>query len=255
MKNLEEIKKEYRMFRERQYDIHKALDENVKEYSKDYRKSIFGMFEDEDYRDFILENLDAYSDEIDPDNFDEEKLYEEYLDYLSYLNDILDRRIILYEENANWWREFNQWKKDEKIYDRFIQRDFDDCEKKFEGKWYGWGSNELIFEGMFRTINMTDEEEISKLVENAKKIISLIKEYDDEDFCYSEEFVDDLEYINTKIRHKTYHDDCCMHVYVLDHLENDGMWEVYEEPFQLFIDRVISWVDSDFLFAVRHCEK
>ena len=254
MKNLEEIKKEYRMFRERQYDIHKALDENANEYSKDYRKSIFGMFEDEEYREFILRNLDAYSDEIDPDNFDEEKLYEEYNDYLAYLGVILNRRLELYEENANWWREFNQWKKDEKIYTRFIQRDFDDCEKRYNGEWYGWGSNDLIFEGMMTTIEMTNEEEISKLVENANKVIKLIKEYEDEDFCYSEEYVDDLSYINTKIRYREFN-DYCMHVYILDHLENDGMWEVYREPFQLFVDRVISWIDSDFLFAVRHCEK
>ena len=254
MKNLEEIKKEYRMFRERQYDIYKALDENANEYSEDYRKSIFGMFEDEDYREFILGNLDAYSDEIDPDNFDEEKIYEEYKDYLAYLGDILNRRLELYEENANWWREFNQWKKDEKIYTRFIQRDFDDCEKRYNGEWYGWGSNDLIFEGMMTTIEMTNEEEISKLVENANKVIKLIKEYEDEDFCYSEEYVDDLSYINTKIRYREFN-DYCMHVYILDHLENDGMWEVYREPFQLFVDRVISWIDSDFLFAVRHCEK
>ena len=78
MKSLEQLKTEYREFRERQYEIYKALDENANEYSSDYKKSIYGIFEDDEdgwYRDFVMENLEAYSDEIDPDNFDEQEIY------------------------------------------------------------------------------------------------------------------------------------------------------------------------------------
>ena len=42
---------------------------------------------------------------------------------------------------------------------------------------------------------------------------------------------DNISYINSKIRYRDF-DDYCMHVYVLDHLENEGMWEVYREPFK-----------------------
>lgn len=247
MKNLEQVKKEYKEFRERQYDIYKALDENAKEYSKDYKKSIYSIFNGDWYRDFVMEHLDAYSDEIDPNNFDEEKLYKEYIGYLEYEAYILDRRLNLYEENANWHREFKQWKKDVGFHDRFIQRDFDDCEKKFEGEWYGWDSNDVIFDGMMTTIYKTNEEEINQIVENARKVLSMIED------AYSESYVWDLDYINKKIRNNIF-DEGATHVYVLDCLENDGMWDIYREPFKLFVERVINWIDSDFLFAAQHGE-
>lgn len=254
MKNIEELRIEYKIFMQRHCDIFKALEENANEYSEDYKKSIFSMFSDDWCREFVLEHLEAYSDEIDPDNFDEDKLYEEYMDYMNYVEDIINRRLPLYDENMKWYKEFKQWKKDNKIFDRYTQRNFDDWDVKFEGTWYGWGSNDLIFYSMLKSIDETNEDEVSRIVENANKVINLIKEYDDEDSCYSEEYVDNLSYINTKIRYRDF-DDYCMHVYVLDHLENEGMWEVYREPFKLFIDRVINWVDNDFLFAVSHYEE
>ncbi len=247
MKNLEEVRNEYRMFRERQYEIHKALDENAKEYSKDYKKSIFGIFEDEWYHDFVMENLEHYSDEIDPENFDKEKLYEEYMEYLEYLTDIINRRLDLYEENKKWQEEFKQWKR-ESGFHNYTRREFDDCEKKYDGEWYGWDSNDLIFYGMLTTIGMTDQDEINKLIENAKKVLNNMVNFEPYD-----DYLFELEHVNNHVRNQQF-EEGCTHVYVLDHLENDGMWQVYREPFQLFVDKVFNMIDSEYLHYITHEE-
>ena len=68
MKNLDQLKREYKEFTERQYMIDNLLDINMKEFLTKPKNSDFVLITSEEYYDLVLSHMD------------EEEIYEEYKD-------------------------------------------------------------------------------------------------------------------------------------------------------------------------------
>lgn len=237
MNNKNELKREYLDLKEHEYEIDKALDENLKEFLKIKKNEDFVYIEhaDNEMLKDIISNLSK--DELP----DMEKLEIEYDNYRLYLNEMLRGRLKLYNERMMYDLEFNEWLYKHNMTNWSIEEEWFNEAKTYEKNWCGWSSNDLVYEAMYYTIWMTDEEGINRLIKNARKVCEMI-EYD----THVQGYIDDLEFINTRLRHCDI-EDGVEHVFILDCLENDCMWEIYKEPFMCFVQKVIWSVDSEYI--------
>ena len=132
------------------------------------------LYLDEEYYEWIESNLDQIL-ERDPDFKlpDLDKLEEEYEDYMNHLEKSVLNRIELYNRRVENVREFEKWMQENNFiyWDIEVERE---SVKEYEGKWYGWSSNDLVNTAMYTTIDYTDEEEVNKVIENAKKVIEYL---------------------------------------------------------------------------------
>ena len=97
----------------------------------------------------------------------------------------------------------------------------------------------------FPTIAVGTNEEI---IENAKKVLELI-----EGRSYNSGYVSDLEFINKYLRHGEGCDGC-EHIFILDCLENDCMWDIYKEPFIRFVQKLTYDIDREYLSYIKEME-
>ena len=244
-----ELNRRYLEFREREYEIDKLLEENMNEYLSKPKNEDF-VYLDREYWEMLgyepNEFQEMYPDHELPD-FDELEL--EYDDYLNHLEKSLLNRIELYDKRMKNIREFERW------MDRnnFIYWDVDEeCAskaKRYNDKWYGWTSNDLVNTAMYVTIDYTSEEEVNKVVENAKKVI----EYFIKDMTYSEEYVHDLDYVNRILRNGKA--EGTEPFFVLDCLENDCVWNIYKEPFSRFVEHVERMIDREYLNYLKEMKR
>lgn len=242
--NKNEFKKEYLEYRERMYEIDKALEENVNEFLKVKKNENFMYIEHEDDEmvRYIMDNMEP--DEIP----DMDELHEEYHGYVKHLTSKVCERLKLFDEKVKVVEKFEKYMEKNNLTYWYIDAEWEKEVKRYKDKWYGWSSNDLMCQTMYQTIWETDEEEINKIIENARKVIELIDKR-----SYTIGFVDDLEFINKYLRHGEGCDGC-EHVFILDCLENDCMWNIYKEPFIRFVQKVIYDIDSDYISYLKEME-
>lgn len=240
MKNLNELKNEYLGIQERIYEVDKELDDNMKEFLAYEKNDDFIYIESEMFRDLVEYHVDDMTDE-DPDFEmpDMDKLEEEYYKWVEHLKEKVHERIALYDKREKLINERSEWTR--KNDPDNLHWEWNKEAKVYKGKWYGWSSNDLVNMAMYLSIDMIDEEEVKKVIDDARKVYELIGD----DGYYSSGYVHDLEFINTKIRH---YEDVGIDIYfVLDCLENDGVWDIYRESFAGFVKNVKAYVDIDYL--------
>ena len=245
MKN--ELNRRYIECKEREYEIDKLLDENMNEYLSKPKNEDF-LYLDEEYYEWIEDRIEYISEE-DPDFKlpDLDKLEEEYEEYMNHLEKSVLNRIELYNRRAENVREFEKWMQENNFIYWDIEVKREDV-KEYEGKWYGWSSNDLVNTAMYTTIDYTDEEEVNKVIENAKKVIK----YFTKDITYIDEYLYSLDYVNKVVRNGKM--EGAEPYFVLDCLENDCVWNIYKEPFSRFVERVGQMVDKDYLDYLKEME-
>ena len=251
MKNLEQLKSEYREFTERQYMIDNLLDINMKEFLTKPKNSDFVLIESEAFYDLVMSHMDEEEVYEEYKDIDMDKLQKEYDEYTKHLENAVNVRLSLFCEQVKLREDINKWMYTNNMSYSKIDETWMEGVRKFENKWRGWDSNDLTYEMMRITLELADEEEINEAIKNARKIIDIMESTGDDE-GHLIDFVNDLEFINTKLRHGDIRG--CEHVFVLDCLENDGMWDIYREPFIMYVDNVMKWIDSDFRYFAKHNE-
>ena len=132
MMNKNEFKNEYMEYKERLYEIDKALNKNVKDFLKVEKNDDFVYIESELYRELVESHMEQLEEE-EPDfklpNMEE--LEEEYKIYMAHLYDKTIERINLYNEkdkviskfenymeknNLIYWDIDGEWSKEVKEY-------------------------------------------------------------------------------------------------------------------------------------------
>lgn len=244
MKNINEFKKEYLKYKEKMYEIDKLLEENVNDFLK-VKKNIDFIYLEYENDEIVKDIIDALgSDEIP----DMKKLEAEYTEYITHLSSKVHERLELYDKRIEIIDTFEKYMYKNNVTYWDIEKSWEEEVKKYKSKWYGWSSNELICQSMYQTIHDTNEDEINTFIENAKKVMELI-----DNRSYSISIISDLEFINKYLRHDEGYDGC-EHVFILDGLENDCMWNIYKEPFIRFVQKLSHCIDSDYLDYLKDIE-
>ena len=242
--NKNEFKKEYLEFKARLYEIDRVLEINVNEFLRVKKNSDFVYIEykeDELLKDII--------DSMEPDELpDMDELHEEYCKYIKHLSSKVHERLDLYDERMKVHDKFEKYMEKNNLIYWDIDEEWCNEAKRYESKWYGWTSNDLIHQAMLLSIFKVDEEEVEEIIENAKKVLELI-----EGRSYNSGYVSDLEFINKYLRHGEKCDGV-EHIFILDCLENDGVWDIYKEPFRRFVQKVIHYIDRDYLDYLKEIE-
>lgn len=242
MMNKNEFKNEYIEYKERLYEIDKALNKNVKEFLSVPKNEDFVYIESETFRDLVESHIEQIEEEEPDFAFpDMEELKKEYEEYCSYLFGKTNERIELYNEKDEVISKFEKYMEKNNLIYWDIDAEWNKEVKEYKSKWYGWSSNDLIHDAMYRTILETNEDEINMIVENANKVLNLI-----EGRSYMSGYVNDLEFINKYLRHGE-GTDGAEHVFILDCLENDGMWDIYRESFECFVRKVVYSIDRSYI--------
>ena len=242
--NKNEFKKEYLEYKAKLYEIDRALEINVNEFLrvKKNENFMFLDYEDDEIVRYIM-------DSMEPDELpDLEELHEEYHGYVKHLSSKVYERLELFDSRVKVINKFEKYMEKNNLIYWDIDEEWRNEAKDYKNKWYGWSSNDLMIHAMNHSIWNTDEEEINKVIENARKVMKLMD-------CQSYEmgFIDDLEFINKYLRHGKGCDGC-EHVFILDCLENDCMWDIYKEPFIRFVQKLTYDIDREYLSYIKEME-
>jgi hypothetical protein len=242
--NKNEFKKEYLEYKEGLYEIDKALEENVNDFLKVEKNSnfMFIEYEDDEITRYIMDNMEP--EELP----DLEELHEEYHGYIKHLSSKVYERLELFDRRMEIINRFEKYMEKNNLIYWDIDEEWRKEAKKYDMKWYGWSSNDLMCRTLYQSIWETDEEEINKVIENARKVMELI-----DNQSYDIGFIDDLEFINKYIRHGEGCDGC-EHVFILDCLENDCMLNICKEPFISFVQKLCYSIDRDYLAYLKDKE-
>lgn len=240
--NKNEFKNEYVEYKERLFEIDKALNKNVKDFLRFKKNDDFVYIESEVYRELVESHMEQLEEE-EPDfklpNI--EKLEKEYKLYKTHLYFKTMERIDLYNEKDKVISKFENYMEKNNLIYWDIDAEWSKEVKEYRSKWYGWSSNDLICQAMYQTIRETDEDEINMIIENSKKVLELM-----DGRSYMSSYVNDLEFINKYLRHGDGMDGV-EHVFILDCLENDGMWDIYKESFKCFVRKVVYSIDRSYI--------
>ena len=250
MKNLELLKEEYVEFINKFNEINSKILEAV-DKDKEYKR--YPSFVDNKAPDWIYTKYD-YDDYCDT-NIEVVEISDE--EYKKSVEDAVKLRNELFEEKYKLKLEFRQWEVKNDVGYKDV-RSFGDIEQ-IKMKWRGWDSSDYTFETMVHSINLTDEEEVNKLIANMQKVISMIKsEEPDEDDeynifeCESAEYVDYLRIVNNETRHRM--DKYYNTSMALEIMENHGIYNSYCESFKECVLNVVRLVDREFLFCARYMQ-
>lgn len=240
-----ELKNKYYEFMEKVSNLQELMDENMKYCEKYPRHELFGIFEDDDYYDFFIEALKERDDYKD---IDLDKLREDYNTYKRMTGYLIDDRIKLYEDYMKTNIEFDEWSTKMRLTYKIIDT-WRDERDWYEIKWRDWSSNHVINDTMHKSIEMTDEKEIEKMIENARKVLKLVNCTEEHD-CWEVHFcLWGIETINKYIRYNIFNG--ADNVFAVDCLENRGMYCPDREGFMMGVLRVMELVDNVFIHLCK----
>ena len=245
MKNINELVNDYNDFMRRFNELDVRITDIVRKEKEIQRDPLF----------FYLECPEEFEYWKDSDEnwqmCNKELLQKKYEVYQKSIEKAIIERNELFEEKYTISVEYNDWYNKNDIH----WGDFKghDLVKRDIIIWRGWDSSRYVYESMIYSINLTDEEEVNKIIENMQKVIAMINSDDDFGGCRSEEYVDYLRIVNNETRHRL--DEGCMSTLALDLMENDCIYNSFKESFKECILNVSRMVDGDYMSYVHYLNR
>lgn len=244
MMNLNNLKNEYFAWIDKFDVIADRLESNKNNAPE--RKDLFLLIEDPDYYQFMM--VDYYEDaiEVNPElkNLDMDKLREEHAKYVEETRKAIQERLEIYNDHLELNQAFDAWARRNNLDWRGLH----ELQKERNVKtieWDDWDSNQYIYSVMKNSIDMTDEEEVNKIISDARKVLNSVGYTDEKDYWETHDYLNYLELINKNVRHDI--DDNCWSTLAIDVLENRALWLPDREHFKMGILKVLEMVDETFL--------
>lgn len=244
MMNLNNLKNEYFAWIDKFDVIADRLESNKNNAPE--RKELFLLIEDPDYYQFMM--VDYYEDaiEVNPElkNLDMDKLREEHVKYVEETRKAIQERLEIYNDHLELNQAFDAWARRNNLDWRGLH----ELQKERNVKtieWDDWSSNQYVYSVMKNSIDMTDEEEVDKIISDARKVLNSVGYTDEKDYWETHDYLNYLELINKNVRHDI--DDNCWSTLAIDVLENRALWLPDREHFKLGILKVLDMVDETFL--------
>lgn len=247
MNKLELLKEEYIKIMKRFDDINMKIAEAVDE-NKEYKR--YPRFHDKEDTTYVysLHDYDYYESQDDKDmellNISDEE-------YDKSIEEAVQLRNSLFEEKYKLQLEYDEWcYKNSEELKKIEYGERRDWYKPYTIKWRGWDSSDYVYDTMIYSINLTNKDEVNKLISNMRKIVDIIITFEEDHeikwgFDYETvEFIDYLEIVNNQTRFRK--NEYCMTTMALDIMENHYVYEPFEESFKACIRNVCNQVDGEF---------
>lgn len=245
MKKLEELKMEYVEFMNKLNEIDTKILSAVDKNNEINRNPLF--FYLDNYNDSVFESWKE--DDIEWQLCDKELLQENYEEYNKSIEKAIKLRNKLFEERHEIYLRYTEWAFKYNINWKAI-REFGEI-KEIEIDWRGWDSSNYVYESMIYSINLTNEEEVNKIINDMEKIINII-ESDGCEPCGLIEYIDYLRIVNNETRY--YLNEDCMTTLALDIMENHGIYNPFRESFKSCILRISKMIDYEFLYYLKETD-
>ena len=156
----------------------------------------------------------------------------------------IDERLALFEESFQINIDFDRWATKNNVEYRQINSWIKEVEP-YVVKYYDWCSNPIVRKTMKKSVDLTDENEIRKMINDAIKVLAVVGCTEENSFNEIHEYLEYLRIINEEYRHNIYNGTTT--VFAVDILENRGLYQPYREGFMMGVLRVMEKVDSIFL--------
>ena len=156
----------------------------------------------------------------------------------------IDERLALFEESFQINIDFDRWATKNNVEYRQINNWIKEVEP-YVAKYYDWCSNPIVRKTMEKSVDLTDENEIRKMINDAIKVLAVVGCTEENSFNEIHEYLEYLRIINEEYRHNIYNGTTT--VFAVDILENRGLYQPYREGFMMGVLRVMEKVDSIFL--------
>ena len=253
MRNLELLEKEYKEFIDRINEVNSRIAIAVDKTKEIKRYPNFA--EEEGSPDYIYSTYDY--DEYDHDAEDKGEVDVSDEEYWDLVDEAVEVRNKLFEEKFNINLEFNRWKYKNNI----TFEDFKETQRNYRVqsvKWRGWDSSDYVYESMIHSINLTDQDEINKIISGLRTITDKIIEYyeDNNDkygFDYELlEWIDYLDIVNNETRFRRNPE--CNTTMALDIMENHYIYEPFEESFKECVMNICKHMDYEFIYMLERVE-
>lgn len=244
MMNLNNLKNEYFAWIDK-FDVIADRLENNKNSAPE-RKDLFLLIEDPDYYQFMM--IDYYEDalEVNPEikDLDMNKLREEHAKYVEETRKAIQERLEIYNDHLELNIAFDVWTKRNNL-DWYSLHELQKERNVKSIEWDDWSSNPYLYSVMKNSIDMIDEDEVNKIISDARKVLNSIGYTDEKDYWETHDYLNYLDLINKNVRHDI--DDNCWSTLAIDVLENRTLWLPDREHFKMGILKVLDTVDETFL--------
>lgn len=105
-----------------------------------------------------------------------------------------------------------------------------------DGQWKDWASNREVNRAMKKSIYKTNEEEVADFLNRARNACPKEK-------WFILDWIDNIEIINKYLRHGV---PCLDSIFAVDHLENEGIWMSYKEPFETCLRIIAEYIGIEY---------